>query len=577
MVNKDLKKNSKIRTVNMMIQSALIIILIVLVVNMMVEIKNLQGTARVINYAGLVRGATQRAVKLEVIGNSDDELIEYLDDVLADLKYEDGKYNLVSLRDTDYQKKLDIQIDYWGKLKNEINNVRENGVDNSDIVDMSEMYFSLADQTVSAAERYSEGIADNIHFIETITVIDMAGLLLLIIIQMMQAIIIVRKNKVLEQKAYLDAHTGLPNKSRCEEVFHDLRFLDKNVACIMFDLNNLKTAAYEKQQAEVEEESRMKSLEQLAGTLMNEGKGASDTGEKEKDGDRLQQSVNTYEQISGQLNDFYETPKETANSDLERKVDELNKKLEEAEKEKNKAATREELMERSYKMAAKYLNPDKDTVQEKAVGKEPTETVPVQRAEYQTTSGLSQPVTDSAYIASLTVERNYGFNTAVGNSYQMGTNTIAACISENQIIEQGGRVKLRLLQPLQAGNITVPENSLVTGAAVIQGERLDILISSIEYAGNIIPVQLATYDIDGQKGIFVPGSETRNAAKDAAGTVSESMGNSVSFARSAGQQVVMDLTRGVMQGGTRLIAGRVRAVKVTLKAGYKVLLVTKRQ
>ena len=140
-----------------------------------------------------------------------------------------------------------------------------------------------------------------------------------------------------------------------------------------------KTAAYEKQQAEVEEESRMKSLEQLAGTLMNEGKGASDTGEKEKDGDRLQQSVNTYEQISGQLNDFYETPKETANSDLERKVDELNKKLEEAEKEKNKAATREELMERSYKMAAKYLNPDKDTVQEKAVGKEPTETVPVQR------------------------------------------------------------------------------------------------------------------------------------------------------------------------------------------------------
>ena len=210
-----------------------------------------------------------------------------------------------------------------------------------------------------------------------------------------------------------------------------------------------KTAAYEKQQAEVEEESRMKSLEQLVGTLMNNGK-SSDTGEKEKDGDRLQQSVNTYEQISGQLDDFYETPKETASGDLERKVDELNKKLEEAEKEKSKAATREELMERSYRMAAKYLNPDKDTVREKAVGEEPTEVVPVQRAEYQTTSGLSRPVTDSAFIASLTVERNYGFNTAVGSSYQMGTNTIAACISENQTIEQGGRVRLRLLQPLQA-------------------------------------------------------------------------------------------------------------------------------
>ena len=152
-----------------------------------------------------------------------------------------------------------------------------------------------------------------------------------------------------------------------------------------------KTAAYEKQQAEVEEESRMKSLEQLVGTLMNNGK-SSDTGEKEKDGDRLQQSVNTYEQISGQLDDFYETPKETASGDLERKVDELNKKLEEAEKEKSKAATREELMERSYRMAAKYLNPDKDTVREKAVGEEPTEVVPVQRAEYVPVAQLNHRI-----------------------------------------------------------------------------------------------------------------------------------------------------------------------------------------
>ena len=258
-------------------------------------------------------------------------------------------------------------------------------------------------------------------------------------------------------------------------------------------------------------------------------------------------------------------------------MEELNKKLAEAEEEKNRTASREEMMERSYRMAAKYLNPDKDTLREEITVEELPEAVPVQRAEHQTTSGLSQPVTDSTFIASLMVERNYGFNTAVGSSYQMGTNTIAACISEEQTIEQGGRVKLRLLQPLQAGSVTVPANSLVTGVAVIQGERLDILISSIEYAGNIIPVQLATYDVDGQKGIFVPGSETRSAAKDAAGTVSESMGNSISFARSAGQQVVMDLTRGVMQGGTRLIAGRVRAVKVTLKAGYKVLLVTKKQ
>lgn len=72
-------------------------------------------------------------------------------------------------------------------------------------------------------------------------------------------------------------------------------------------------------------------------------------------------------------------------------------------------------------------------------------------------------------------------------------------------------------------------------------------------------------------------AENRTAAKEVLGDVSQSMGGSISFAGSAGQQVAMDLTRGVLQGGTRFISQRVKAVKVKLKAGYRVLLVTKKQ
>ncbi len=57
-----------------------------IVVFMIIEI-NLQGTARVINYSGLVRGATQREVKLEITGNGDDELITYLDKIFRNLRY----------------------------------------------------------------------------------------------------------------------------------------------------------------------------------------------------------------------------------------------------------------------------------------------------------------------------------------------------------------------------------------------------------------------------------------------------------------------------------------------------------
>ena len=337
-------------------------------------------------------------------------------------------------------------------------------------------------------------------------------------------------------------------------------------------LEGNKTDVYERQQARREKDRRMQSLSDLAGRLLEGKKGADSI--PSPDGS-IRQSADTYGQIAGQLESFYETPQATTGA-LEQKVEELSRRLEEAEAENRRTGSREEMMEQSYRMAARYLNPKPETTPDE-VEEEKPEPVPVSRVETGTTSALEQPLTDSAFVASLAVERNYGFNTAVGSSYRMGMNTIPACISESQTLEQGGRVKLRLLAPLQAGSVTVPANSLVTGTADIRGERLDILVSSIEYAGNIIPVQLATYDFDGQRGIFVPGSESRTAAKEVLGDVSQGMGGSISFAGSAGQQVAMDLTRGVLQGGTRFISQRVKAVKVKLKAGYKVLLVTKKQ
>ena len=93
------------------IQSCLIFALVILVIFMMIQISRLQGTARVINYAGLVRGATQREVKLEITGNQNDELIKYLVDILLGLRYQDGHYNLVKLNDEEYQEKMQIQSD----------------------------------------------------------------------------------------------------------------------------------------------------------------------------------------------------------------------------------------------------------------------------------------------------------------------------------------------------------------------------------------------------------------------------------------------------------------------------------
>lgn len=234
------RQSEKQKRIVPVIQSGLILILIVFVVLMMVQIQRLQGTARVINYAGLVRGATQREVKLEITGEESDKLLKYLDEILDGLRYGNGSYHLTRLLDKDYQSKLEIQIEYWQELKNEIYQVREKGYEATDVVEMSERYFSYADYTVSAAEAYSETIANKIRMLEYFSAFDMLLLICIIVEQYFLSRKIAKVNRILKKKAYLDVHTGLPNKSRCEELLQNTEFLSESTVCMMFDLNNLK-------------------------------------------------------------------------------------------------------------------------------------------------------------------------------------------------------------------------------------------------------------------------------------------------------------------------------------------------
>ena len=56
--------------------TVLTVILIALFLTIMVLVSKIQGTARVVNYAGLVRGKTQRIIKLEDAKEPQDEMIE---------------------------------------------------------------------------------------------------------------------------------------------------------------------------------------------------------------------------------------------------------------------------------------------------------------------------------------------------------------------------------------------------------------------------------------------------------------------------------------------------------------------
>ncbi len=294
-------------------------------------------------------------------------------------------------------------------------------------------------------------------------------------------------------------------------------------------------------------------------------------------------SANAYRDINRQLSTFYETPAvDEEKEELKRQVAELTDRLQQQQNATPTADDQMALLEKSYELAARYMN---DGGQNGLVAQVPVagtvtqkpQAQPVQAIRETTVSGLQQPMSDADFIRAYSQPRNYGFNTAVGTGYAMGKNTVAACIHQDQTLTDGQAVKLRLLEPMQAGNIVVPKNTLVAGTAKVQGERLDILVSSIEYAGNIIPVELAVFDTDGQKGLSVPSSMEQEAFNEAMANIGSGLGTSISFAQSAGQQVAMDVTRGLLQGTSGYLAKKFRTVKVKLKAGYKVMLYAKQQ
>lgn len=65
--------------------------------------------------------------------------------------------------------------------------------------------------------------------------------------------------------------------------------------------------------------------------------------------------------------------------------------------------------------------------------------------------------------------------------------------------------------------------------------------------------------------------------KEAAANIGSGFGTSISFARSASQQLVMDVTRGVLSGGSQYLATKMREVKVSVKANYQLLLISQKQ
>ena len=103
-------------------------ILISLFFGVLVLVGKIQGTARVVNYAGLVRGKTQLIVKLEISGTPEDNLLGDVASYIEGLRFGSSELDLVQLDDADFQTKMTALSSEFDDLRNELILVRQRGM-----------------------------------------------------------------------------------------------------------------------------------------------------------------------------------------------------------------------------------------------------------------------------------------------------------------------------------------------------------------------------------------------------------------------------------------------------------------
>ncbi|WP_286801802.1 MULTISPECIES: conjugative transposon protein TraM [Sphingobacterium] len=296
-------------------------------------------------------------------------------------------------------------------------------------------------------------------------------------------------------------------------------------------------------------------------------------------------AINSYRNAQQTLGSFYSSDNNYESQQLKKEVQDLKDELKRKDEVPVSASIDNQLalMEKSYQMAAKYLptpipnSPVPANVaedQKKSNQKESL--VAVLPASGRIISSLYREQSDSLFLNQWSKARNTRFFGPASSIKQCALkNSIRAIVHGTQTITEESSVKLRLLEDVKTSKHTIPKGSILSAIAKIQGGRIQLKISSLETNGNILPVDILVYDLDGQLGLNLPYTPELNALSEVTANMSQSAGTNIMMSRSAGQQITGELGKGLIQGVSGFLSKKIRTPKVTLKDGYHVFLISK--
>lgn len=167
-----------------------------------------------------------------------------------------------------------------------------------------------------------------------------------------------------------------------------------------------------------------------------------------------------------------------------------------------------------------------------------------------------------------------GINNDFNAFYKEKENSfIKAVIDENNKGFLGSRIRFRLLEDIFISNRKISKGSILYGQ--ISGfsmQRVDLTIVSVFTKGEIFPVNLSIYDVDGMKGLYVPQSVFRDMIRE--------MGsNSVQGTQMdmGGQGFFTSLGSKLFTSTSKSIANLIKTNKAKLKYNSYVFLIDEKQ
>ena len=165
------------------------------------------------------------------------------------------------------------------------------------------------------------------------------------------------------------------------------------------------------------------------------------------------------------------------------------------------------------------------------------------------------------------------FNTICDNESESGL--IKAIIDENIKAVDGSRVRLRLLDDVEVSGITLRKGTYLY--ATMNGfgnQRVKGTVKSVLVDDDIVKINLSIYDTDGMEGLYVPGSQFRDTAKDIASGAFSTSGD-LGFTQSSNSftQMGIQAVNNAFNKTSNAISKAIKKNRANLKYGTFVYLI----